>query len=85
MNFKVPLPVVKKTVVEIHEQTVLISGLSNFRKSEFINLSLLEQGSFRKVYAGTRNNKKFVIKEQLVLQADEYEKRLFLKEARLLQ
>ena len=87
MAFKFPLPVVKKIICREPDQ--ISSGckeinLPNFNRKDFSDITLIGQGSFGKVFRAIKNSKKYVIKQLLNSNSDQTEKKLFWKEAEIL-
>lgn len=79
-----PFPVAKKAPDSSSCRTAgaHILGLPGFNKSDYKDLSLIGNGTFGKVYKGTRNCETFVIKE--LSGGSSAELKLFRKEAQLL-
>lgn len=80
MAFIKPFPVVKK----INSRPFVYSDLPPFTSSEYLNQTVVGLGSFGKVVLVSKNNEMFVIKQFNNTDADDLERKLFEKEARLL-
>ena len=88
MAFKVPLP---KVLANQHKSTSCENpvgsqlNLPSFNKSDLSNLTLIGQGAFGKVFKCVKDGETYVMKQNVDVNPDSSEIRLFLKEAGLLK
>jgi serine/threonine protein kinase len=88
MAFKVPLP---KVLANQHKSTSCENpvgsqlNLPSFNKSDLSNLTLIGQGAFGKVFKCIKDGETYVMKQNVDVNPDSSEIRLFLKEAGLLK
>jgi hypothetical protein len=63
MAFKVPLPKVAKNQHPHERETEPYIGLPGFNKSDLLNMTLIGQGAFGKVFKCIKDNITFVMKQ----------------------
>lgn len=81
MAFKVPLPVMKKIAQPQPNENELL-GLPSFDSKDYC-LVLIGKGTFGKAYKAVKGESVFIIKK--LRQTNEFDKKLFFKEAQLLK